>query len=199
MPPRRRIPPVGPVWRRQAWQLVAVTVLHNLEELLTVRAALAQPPMADLLARWECSSDRAWSAFRLLNWAVSGAAATAVVVGVHQGRPTLPGITAATMLVNVAVPHVPAAVRAGGYAPGVVTAVMVVLPVTSRHLLQSYRQGLLSRRELSQCLLVGLALMVLGVPIGLVSADRLARLISGEGEAAPQGDRPVGLDAAISV
>ena len=89
------------------------------------------------------------------------------------------------MLVNVAVPHVPAAVRAGGYAPGVVTAVTLVLPVTSRHLLQSYRQGLLSRRELRQCLLAGLALVVLGLPIGLVAADQLAKLVGGEGEDVP--------------
>lgn len=160
-----------------------MTVLHNVEELLTVRAALSRPPVADVLTRWGCSSDRAWSAFRLLNWAVSGAAAAVVGVGVRQHWPALPAITAATMLVNVAVPHVPAAVRAGGYAPGVVTAVTLVLPVTSRHLLLSYRQGLLSRRELSQCLLVGLALVVLGVPLGLVCADRLARLVSGDSEA----------------
>ena len=182
MPLLHRVPLVGPVWRRQAWQVVAVTVLHNLEELLTVRAALAQPPLADFLAGCGCSSDRAWSAFRLLNWAVSGAAAAAAVVGVRQRRPALPAITAATMLVNVVVPHVPAAVRAGGYAPGVVTAVTLVLPVTSRHLMQSYRQGLLSRRELGQCLQVGLALVVLGVPIGLVCADAL---VTGRGEAVP--------------
>lgn len=150
-----------------------MTVLHNLEELCTVRAALAQPPLDTLLARWGVTPERAWSAFRLLNWSVSGAAAAAVIAGVSQRRPELPGITAATLLVNVAVPHVPAAVRAGGYAPGVVTAVTLVLPVTSRHLLRSYRDGLLSRRELRTCLQVGLALVALGVPLGLICADRL--------------------------
>ena len=77
--------------------------------------------------------------FRQLNWAVSGPAAAAVGVDVRQRRPAPTAIAAATMLVNVAVPRVPAAVRAGGYAPGVVTAVTLVLPIMSRHLLNSYR------------------------------------------------------------
>ena len=178
MTPRHCLPAPGSAWQRQAWQVLAVTVLHNIEELLTVRAALAQPPVRLVLARWGFTPDRAWSAFRLLNWAVSGAAMAAVVVGVRQGRPELPGITAATMLINVAVPHVPAAVRAGGYAPGVVTAVLLVLPVTSRHLLQSYQQGSLSSRQLRQCLCTGLALVVVGVPSGLIAADRLAMVVS---------------------
>lgn len=38
------------------------------------------------------------------------------------------------MLVNVVVPHVPAALFAGGYAPGVVTAVLVSLPVSLLYL-----------------------------------------------------------------
>ena len=157
-----------------------MTVLHNIEELLTVRAALAQPPVADVLVRWGSTPDRAWSAFRLLNCAVSGAAAAAVVVGVRQSRPELPGTVASTMLINVAMPHVPAAVRAGGYAPGVATAVSLVLPVTTRHLLQSYRHGLLSSRELSRCLGVGLGLVVLGVPSGLIAVDRLMRVVRGQ-------------------
>lgn len=152
-----------------------MTVLHNVEELFTVRTALAEPPLAPVLTGWGVTAGRAWSAFRALNWAVTAAATAAVVVGVRQRRPALPGITAAAMLVNVAVPHVPAAVRAGGYTPGVVTAVTLVLPVTSQYLLQSHRQGVLSRRQLSRCLQVGLALVVLGVPVGLVCADRLVR------------------------
>ena len=78
------------------------------------------------------------------------------------------------MLVNVLVPHVPAAVRVRGYAPGLVTAVTLVLPATGRYLLQSHRQGLLSRRELRRCCQGGLGLVVVGVPVGLITADRLA-------------------------
>lgn len=38
--------------------------------------------------------------------------------------------TAAVFLANVLIPHVPAAIALGGYAPGVVTAVAVNLPLT---------------------------------------------------------------------
>ena len=106
---------------------------------------------------------------------MSGAASVAVILGARHDRPALPGVVAATMLVNVAVPHVPAAVRAGGYAPGAVSADTLVLPVTGRYLVQSHRQGLLSGRELRRCLLAGLGLVVLGIPVGLVAADRLIR------------------------
>jgi hypothetical protein len=169
-----RLCPQGPAWAHQARQVLAVTLLHNAEELLTVRAALSRPPLAPLLDRWGVSPQRAWSAFRTLNWAVSVAATAAVTVGVRRGRPAVPGVVAATMLVNVLVPHVPAAVRARGYAPGLVTAVTLVLPATGRYLLQSHRQGLLSQRELRRCLQAGLGLVVLGVPVGLIAADRLA-------------------------
>ena len=105
---------------------------------------------------------------------MSGAAAAAVIVGIRRDQPAVPGVVAATMLVNVLVPHVPAAVRARGYAPGLVTAVTLVLPATGRYLLQAGRQGLLSQRELRRCLQCGLGLVVFGVPVGLIAADRLA-------------------------
>jgi len=153
--------------------VLAVTLLHNIEELLTVRAALSRPPLAPLLRERGVSSQRAWSAFRTLNWAVSGAATAAVVRGTGHGQPALPGVVAATMLINVVVPHVPAAVRARGYAPGLVTAVTLVLPVTGRYLVQSHRQEVLSGPELRRCLLTGVGLVVVGVPVGLVTADQL--------------------------
>jgi len=154
--------------------VLAVTLLHNVEELVTVRAALSRPPMAPLLGRWGVSPQRAWAAFRTLNWAVSGAAAAAVIVGIRRREPALPGVLAATMLVNVLVTHVPAALRARGYAPGLVTAVTLVLP----------RQGGIycSRIGRDCCLNASgdaacrpdSASSFLGVPGGLIAADRLA-------------------------
>ncbi len=169
---RRRAPCEARDWQRQALHVLAVTVVHDVEELLAVRAALARPPAAAVLARWGVAPDRAWSAFRLLNWSVSGAAAVSVGVGVRHHRPALPAVAAAALLANVVLPHVPAAVRARGYAPGVVTSVGLVLPVTSRFLLQVRREGLLTRAELARCLQAGLALVVLGLPVGLLAADR---------------------------
>ena len=104
---------------------------------------------------------------------MSGAATAAVVRGTGHGQPALPGVVAATMLINVFVPHVPAAVRARGYAPGLVTAVTLVLPVTGRYIVQSHRQEVLSGPEFRRCLLTGVCLVVVGVPVGLVAADQL--------------------------
>lgn len=50
---------------------------------------------------------------------------------------------------------------------------MLALPVAGRYLLQPYRQELLSQRELRRCSQVGLGLVVIGVPVGLITADRL--------------------------
>ncbi len=51
----------------------------------------------------------------------------------------LPGV-AAVLLINVFVPHLPAAVLLGGYAPGVVTAVVVNLPLTVLILFASVKE-----------------------------------------------------------
>lgn len=57
-----------------------------------------------------------------------------VVRGTGHAQPALRGVVAATMLINVVVPHVPGAGRARGYAPWLVTAVTLVLPATDRYL-----------------------------------------------------------------
>lgn len=170
----------APAWSRQAYAVLAATVAHNVEELLTVRPSLTQPPVDGLLQRWNVTPQRAWSAFQRLNWAVSAAAAAATVAGSSRNRPVLPAVVASTMLVNVAIPHVPAAVQARGYAPGLLTSVFVVLPTSSRYLLHCRRHGLISPRGLRACLLGGVALVVLGVPGGLFVADRLGHRPDGE-------------------
>jgi hypothetical protein len=45
------------------------------------------------------------------------------------------------MLANVVVPHVPAAIVFHGYAPGVVTAVLINLPVMSILVIRMLREG----------------------------------------------------------
>jgi len=49
-----------------------------------------------------------------------------------------------TMLANVVVPHVPAAILFRGYAPGVVTAVLINLPLTSWLAWRAVREGWVS-------------------------------------------------------
>lgn len=59
--------------------------------------------------------------------------------------------------------------------PGVVTAVLLVLPVTGRYLLLAHSEDLLTGEELRQCLLVGVGLVVIGLPVGLIAADRVTQ------------------------
>lgn len=111
--------------RRAAALLVGALTLHDLEE------ALGYPPTRPmLLALWPAAPTPAafWTALAVVTvagllvalWAGSGAASPAKAA-------TLRAI-AFVLLANVLVPHVPAAVVLGGYAPGVVTAVLVSLP-----------------------------------------------------------------------
>ena len=143
-----------------------------------MRPALARAPLAPLLARHRIAASRVGSAFELLNGTVSAAAIAAVVVGLRRARPELPGVLAAAMLVNVLVPHVPAAVRARGYAPGLASAVLLVLPVTASYLQLARAGGVLTDEELRDCLVIGAGLVVVGVPVGLVLADRGIRRMS---------------------
>lgn len=53
-----------------------------------------------------------------------------------------------------------------------VTAVALVLPVASHHLVQGRREGVLSDRQLRRCAWTALALVVVGLPAGLLLTDR---------------------------
>lgn len=69
-------------------------------------------------------------------------AALAVVVADTTGPPR-PWTTvalrllAAVMVLNVVVPHLPAAVLTGGYVPGLVTALLINLPVATAFLVRA--------------------------------------------------------------
>ncbi len=69
----------------------------------------------------------------------------------------------------------PAAFRARGYAPGVVSAVLLVLPVTGRYLQLAHDEDALTDEELRKCLVIGAGLVIIGVPVGLISADQAIR------------------------
>lgn len=71
-------------------------------------------------------------------------------------------------LVNVFVPHVPAAVALSGYAPGVVTAVAIELPFSVYFLRRSVRDRVVSGAMAA--LAVGLAALVLVVGLATLYA-----------------------------
>jgi hypothetical protein len=83
-------------------------------------------------------------AFQAATALVTLAGLVLTVVAVRRSRPGLVTLLAAVMLVNVVVPHVPLALISGGYAPGVVTAVLLNLPVDLLWLLRYRREAVVS-------------------------------------------------------
>lgn len=128
-------PPGGPrVEPAAAWALVAAFALHNLEEALTMRRFLEGGGPG----RWAGLGTEVLPGFLVavtLVTVVALALVVAATTGPRRGWTTSAlRVLAAVMLVNVVVPHVPAAVAAGGYSPGVVTALAVNLPVAAAFL-----------------------------------------------------------------
>jgi hypothetical protein len=117
--------------------LVGALTLHNVEEALAMgpflRSAAAVRPVSPgpgLLAPFLL----AVTAVTVGAWVLAAAASAR--------RPWARGalaVLAVVMAVNVVVPHVPAALLAGGYAPGVVSAVVVNLPVAVAYLRRTRR------------------------------------------------------------
>ncbi len=96
------------------------------------------------------------------------------------GRPSrvksyLAVVLAGVLLLNVFLPHVPAAVVLGGYAPGVATAVLLNLPFSVYFFRRSLHDGRISRRGLMVSLAVALAVLLLAIPLLYL----LARLLTG--------------------
>lgn len=107
----------------RAWAVFGAFALHNLEE------AAAAP------AYFERAADRMpipWPApepFQAATAAVTAAGLALTLVAVRRHRPDLTTLLATIMLVNVVVPHVPLAIASGGYAPGLITALLLNLPI----------------------------------------------------------------------
>lgn len=112
--------------RAAAGLLAAALTLHDLEE------ALGYPLTRPVLLRsWPAAPpvEAFWAALAVVTGVGVAAAAWAAY---GPSSPVKRGVLraiAAILLINVLVPHVPAAVILGGYAPGVVTAVAVNLPL----------------------------------------------------------------------
>ncbi|GAB3987674.1 hypothetical protein GCM10029978_107400 [Actinoallomurus acanthiterrae] len=112
---------------------------------------------------------------------ISGLGLAAVAVGT-TGRPAawkpyLPAGMAGVMLLNVALPHVPAAVVARGYAPGLVTAVSLNLPIGVAVLRSTVREGAVSRRGLRRTVPAALGILACA-PLAVATA----RAASGRGD-----------------
>lgn len=112
--------------RRQAATLLAAALsLHDLEEalaypLLRPRIVELWPSAPPAEAFWISLAAVTVGGIVLALWAGSGRSAGGKALALRA--------IAWVLLVNVIVPHAPAAFVLGGYAPGVVTAVAVNLP-----------------------------------------------------------------------
>lgn len=113
--------------------LIAALALHNLEEGLAYALLRGQvEAMLDAygLVGWRPEPAVFALALTFLTLAI-GALAAWAATGVSTAAKILAlRAVAVLLLVNVLAPHLPAAWAFGGYAPGVVTAVLVNLPVS---------------------------------------------------------------------
>ncbi len=82
---------------------------------------------------------------------------------------------ASVFLANVFLPHLPAAVMARGYAPGILTALMVHLPFTLCLLWTAGREAVMPVRHVVGAGVCGL----ITLPLGIFAALTLARLLLG--------------------
>jgi hypothetical protein len=156
-----------------ALALALAITLHNLEEGLTFQRF--GEPFAALLARWGVSvAFPPWSMMRV---ALVGATLVPIALIWISGRgPRLAwkdailGGVATVFLVNVFVPHLIAAIVVGGYAPGIVTALILNLPLCSLVIRHVARGGLLAPAQLRMAMAAGAILLPLTTGTMLVIA-----------------------------
>jgi hypothetical protein len=158
-------------YRGLQWLVVFCVALHNLEEGFAAEAYF--PRVKDLLRQHVPATMLASiPGLEQFYIALAGATLVPVVLTViaTTGKPTplkpyLVAVIAMGLLLNVFIPHVPAAVALGGYAPGVATAVLVNLPVSIYFGRRSLREGRVDRRGLVLTAAIALTILLLGVPL----------------------------------
>ena len=146
-----------PDFERLQWALPVAVTLHNLEEAIWLPSAAKQ---FDMLPR-QMSPGR----FRFGVGVLTVAAYLITWFSVADGRDSAwtSMFVAYTfvMFLNVFVPHLPAAILLKSYAPGVVTAVVVNLPVTTLLLAEIWKYRIVHS--------LGIALLVFSVPLGVAA------------------------------
>jgi hypothetical protein len=157
-------------YRTLQWLVAGFALLHNLEE------AVMMPAYAPLVRErfTGVAPQGLLAATAHLSWFyIALTVATLIpffVVLISVTRRTSRAAAWAVVFVqslffvNVFLPHVPAALMLGGYAPGLVTAVAIQLPYSVFFLRRSVREGAVSRAGVA--LAVALAPLALLVSIG---------------------------------
>jgi Protein of unknown function with HXXEE motif len=144
--------------------------LHNIEEALTMKAYL--PQISNLLSKIAPASPLVSSLppINQFYFALIGATIfpLLLIIIATTGRPTpfkpyIVAVIQALVLVNVFVPHVPSAIALGGYAPGVLTAVLVNLPFSIYFFRRSLQESRVTWKGLMITMLGALPLLLLSI------------------------------------
>ena len=162
------------VHARQRWQWlfpVAVT-LHNLEEAIWLPGWVAEHAQ-------ELPYVAGPAEFRFAAAALTLAAYVVTYLSAHHGRENLWTYLwfgyVVTMLANVFIPHVPAALIFRSYAPGLLTAVMVNLPVMTFLMIHALRGRYVSGRKAVVFAVVVPAGIVATIPLLFAMGKLFAR------------------------
>ena len=158
-------------YRTLQWLVFVCVLLHNIEEGLAARSYL--PKVGAFLSGWVPESvigllpSVGQFYAGLIGATLVPLALTFVATTGRPARwkPYLVAAVAAGLLLNVMLPHVPAAVALGGYAPGVVTALLLNLPFSLYFLRRSLRDGVINRRGLAIGAAIAFAFLAGGVPL----------------------------------
>ena len=151
------------------WLVFAFLALHNLEEALTMRAYL---PRISKLLREHAPASLVPALPTPAQFYAALVGATLIplllVAFATNGKPTqlksyLVALVQAQVCLNVFVPHVPAAFALGGYAPGLVTALLINLPFSVYFFRRSLGDQRVTRRGLLIMLVVALPLLLLSI------------------------------------
>ena len=143
-------------FRRMQWLFPVALTLHNGEEALSM-------PSWDLNHKSQIPLHPPAAAIWLALLVLTAGGYVITALSAKRGRQSVPAYllfgSIAALLINVFVPHVPAAIVFKGYAPGVITAVLINLPLMSILLRQAVRdQWVSGSKAVLYSVLVPLAL-----------------------------------------
>ena len=162
------------------WLFVGAIAAHNFEEWLTF-------PLFELttnitLARFgiDLQSDP-WAVTQLALVIVTLLPATLVLFSA-TGRQNvvkdfLPCIVAGIFFTNIFLPHVPLAISNSGYAPGVLTAVLLILPVAILLWSNAVKEKILTRRQVIGAAIIGAFSFMPSLLTVILLADRIIQAV----------------------
>ena len=153
---------------RSIQRLLAVVIaLHNAEEAVTAGAYL--PRVGEYVARVPVLRDaglppslpQLYTALLIVTLVPGAIIGWATTGRDSASKREVVAVIAAALLWNVFLPHLSAMVVFRGYAPGGLTALAVNLPFCVLFFRRSLREGMLTRRQMTFAMILGLFLLVI--------------------------------------